>query len=370
MTATLPDHIGATFDPELWPDGLPDGPPGYTAPTTDHQATPTEDRFPTLDWHAAFATDFSQIDWLPGRFMEHGQQVAIVGDGKVGKTLFIHDWLWRAVTGRSFLGDQRRNPLRVLYFDRENGMRDVVTRMQSLGATPDELAGNFIYKMFPKFSGGLDSAAIATTELFSQVEAVKPNVVIFDTVSRFIAGKENESDTWLQFYARVHAPLKARGVAGVRLDHMGKDAEKGGRGSSAKSQDVDHVWEMTVVNESTLRVPDRTTVATEIRLRRTHTRTGLGEDLMTVTRRGCKGPAGMWLPGQTRHELSAATEPQSAAAQVQACVDELIRHGVPGGLGRDKLRDWAVVNGVPLPGKVEVLAQVVSGVKAMQRGAL
>jgi hypothetical protein len=326
-----------------------------------------QQRFPSLDWHEAFATDFTKVDWLPGRFMERGQQVALVGDGKVGKSLFAHDWLWRAVTGRSFLGDERREPLRVLYFDRENSLRDIVTRMIAFGANPDDLAGRFDYRMFPKFSGGLDSVPTAVAELFAIVDEHPRDVVVFDTVSRFITGKENDSDTWLQFYSRVHAPLKSRGIAGTRLDHMGKDLERGSRGSSAKAQDVDHVWEMTKTDERHDHADDVETVITQIRMKRTYTRTGIGDDNLDLTRRGRKAASGLWIPGETRHELTDPSAVRQQAQMVQSYVDELIMRGAPRGLGRGKLKDWAEARKISLPGNVAVLAQVVAGVKAAQR---
>lgn len=325
------------------------------------------ERFPSLDWHAAFATDFSRIEWLPGKFMERGQQVSFVADGKVGKSLFAHDWLWRCVTGRSFLGDERREPLRVLYFDRENGLRDIVTRMQSLGASPDELRGGFDYRMFPKFSGGLDAAPIAVAELLAIVDEVGPDIVILDTVSRFISGKENDSDTWLQLYGRVHAPLKDRGIACGRLDHMGKDSEKGSRGSSAKSQDVDHVWEMTRLVEDHSVQDGIETVVTQIKMKRTHTRTGLGDDLLHITRRGRKGPSGMWLPGETRHELTDPGVARQQVQQVQHFVDQLTLLNAPTNLGRDKLKEWAATKGLFLPGNIAQLAEVVREFKAAQK---
>lgn len=328
-----------------------------------------EDRFPSLDWHSAFATDFSRIDWLPGKFMERGQQVALVGDGKVGKSLFAHDWLWRAVTGRSFLGDERRDLLRVLYFDRENGLRDIVTRMQALGATPDELASRFDYRMFPKFTGALDAAQMAALELLAIVDEVKPDVVILDTVSRFIGGKENDSDTWLQLYGRVHAPLKSRGVACVRLDHLGKDSDRGSRGSSAKSQDVDHVWEMTRTDEHHDRQDGVETVTTQICMKRTHTRTGLGDDVLRIVRRGRKGASGMWLPGETRHEISDDTAGSIRQQEqlIQTYVDELRMRNAPG-FGRDKLRQWCAENRVSFPTNTDMAAEVVRRFKA-QRSA-
>lgn len=334
--------------------------------STAEPEAPVE-RFPSLDWHAAFATDFSRIEWLPGKFMERGQQVSFVADGKVGKSLFAHEWLWRCVTGRSFLGDERREPLRVLYFDRENGLRDIVTRMQSLGASPDELRGGFDYRMFPKFSGGLDAAPIAVAELLAIVDEVAPDIVILDTVSRFISGKENDSDTWLQLYGRVHAPLKDRGIACGRLDHMGKDSEKGSRGSSAKSQDVDHVWEMTRLVEDHSVQDGIETVITQIKMKRTHTRTGLGDDLLHITRRGRKGPSGMWLPGETRHALTDPGTAQAQVQQVQHFVDQLTLLNAPTNLGRDKLKDWAAAKGLVLPGKNDTLSEVVRRFKEAQR---
>ncbi|MEU9264586.1 AAA family ATPase [Streptomyces sp. NPDC048251] len=324
------------------------------------------ERSPRLDWFEAFDTDFSKVDWLPGKFMERGQQVAIVGDGKVGKTLFVHDWLYRGVSGRPFLGDRPRERLRVLYFDRENSLRDIVTRMMAFGAKPDDLQERFDYRRFPKFSGGLDSAQIAILELMAIVEASEPDVVVLDTISRFIEGKENDSDTWLALYRRLHAPLKDKGIACVRLDHMGKDSERGSRGSSAKSQDVDHVWELTRVDEATTHDESGDTVATTIRMKRTHTRTGIGDDAINIVRRGHKGLSGLWTPGMTRHEITDASEQRQQDQLIQSYVDELLARDAPP-LGRDKLRDWCASRGVNFPGKDTVAAEVTKRFKA-QRG--
>ncbi|WJV47647.1 AAA family ATPase [Streptomyces flavofungini] len=335
-------------------------PNGYQKPVEAER-----ERFPRLDWDEAFATDFSQVDWLPGRFMERGQQVALVGDGKVGKTLFVHDWLWRCVTGRSFLGDEQRDPLSVLYFDRENSLRDIVTRMIAFGAKPVDLRERFDYRRFPRFSGGLDAAPIAVAELLEIVDETHPDVVVLDTVSRFIEGKENDADTWLSLYRRIHVPLKDRGVAGFRLDHMGKDTDRGSRGSSAKSQDVDHVWEMARTDEHHQDDGDVHTVTTQIRMKRTHTRTGIGDDVLSVTRRGRKGANGLWLPGETRHELSDPGSLRQQEQVIQSYVDELLSRNAPL-FGRDKLRQWCSERGVSFPGRDTLAAEVTKRFKAQR----
>lgn len=311
--ADVSDHLAAGYGFEdlvpLTDDEDPE-PPQDETPEQGAEAEQEEpqDRFPRINWREAFATDFTQIDWLPGRFMERGQQVALVGPGKAGKSILVQYWIFCAITGRSFLGDTRRPPINVLYFDRENNLRDIITRMVAFGATPEDL-DRLDYRLFPRFTGALDQSAVAAAELIAIVDEQPRDLVVFDTVSRFITGKENDADTWLQFYGRVHAPLKARQIAGVRLDHMGKDEDRGARGNSAKSQDVDHVWELTRLTEHKTFDP-RTgveTITTGLKLNRTHTRSGLGEDLFLITRVGQRHRGGLWVPGGTRHELTDST---------------------------------------------------------------
>ncbi len=351
------------MNPPLYNDGLGDLDPWKEVdpPMSEDEK---RERFPRLDWNASFAKDFSEVEWLPGKFLERGQQAALVGSGKVGKSLFVHDWIWRMVTGRRFLSDERHEPLRVLYFDRENNEKDIITRMVSFGAVARELEP-LDYRLFPGFSGSLDESSIAAAELLVIVEESKPDLVVFDTVSRFIGGNENDADTWLSFYRRVHSPLKALGIAALRLDHMGKDEERGSRGSSAKAQDVDHVWELTKNEEFHRPDGDFETIVTELVLRRTHTRTGLGQENFFIQRRATRERGGgPWLPGGTSHELGDPGPLKEHHDIVQAAVDALMAAGAPSGLGREKLRAWASANGIQLPGKNATLADIATSLKA------
>ncbi|MET9350175.1 AAA family ATPase [Streptomyces termitum] len=296
-----------------------------TAPAVPHQPerasagereepviTSTDDdgpeKFRRLDWAASFVKDFTEVDWLPGRFVERGQQVSLVADGKVGKSLFVLDWCMALALEWQFLGHSTGKAYRVLYFDRENSERDIITRARSLGLKAEHLTAlgeRFDYRQFPQFDGTLDNPEKdAAKEFVSIVDEVKPDVVIIDTASRFIGGKEDSSDTWLQLYQLVHEPLKARGIACIRLDHFGKDEGKGSRGSSAKSQDVDHVWEMTRKNSAEVGAQVVTTLA----MKRTHTRTGYGDDRLSIVRVGTKTPAGLWQDGGTSHQLQTQEE--------------------------------------------------------------
>lgn len=323
------------------------------------------EQFPQIDWDVAFGMDFSHMDWLPGRFMERGQQVTLVGDGKVGKSLFILDWVYRCVAGRAFIGDKPREPAKVLYFDRENSLRDIITRACAFGAGPDDFRGRLSYRQFPRFSGALDQSERAARELLGMVDQVQPDVVVLDTASRFIAGKENDSDTWLQLYQLIHEPLKAKGVACIRLDHFGKDSDRGSRGSSAKTQDVDHVWEMRRVDERKQVAGGVERIATTIRLTRPYTRSGLGEDEFVVVRRGERRVGGMWVQGRTGHELAETGVLEVVRGEVDRIVDDLLAASVPSNLGRDKLRSWMTLKGLPTF-RASLMSDVVRELKERQ----
>lgn len=111
-----------------------------------------------------------------------------------------------------------------------------------MGYSASDLS-KLIYLSFPEmhsldsYKGGL--------ELEVALDEFEPSLVVIDTVSRTVTGDENANDTWLQFYNHAGKAIKKRGIAYVRLDHTGKNADAGMRGGSAKSGDVDLVWKLT-----------------------------------------------------------------------------------------------------------------------------
>jgi hypothetical protein len=294
-----------------------------------------------LNWDAFFATDFGSVVLLPGRLMAPGQQIALIGDGKAGKSLLCQEWMWRMATGQEFLDDRPGAPVRVLYLDAENGQEQVQARFLSFGAGPGRM-GELRYASFPPVRP-LDTAGGAA-DLMALVKATGAELVVLDTVSRFISGPENDSDTWLNLYRHTLLALKRDRIASVRLDHFGKDKERGGRGSSAKSQDVDHVWELSAQGGGILS------------LKRTHTRTGIGPDEFVIRREARKDGA-VWLPGQTRHVIAAPEEAgwggedqPTGLATIPGTVEYIIatldRAGLPHDAGNRQARETLARLGV------------------------
>lgn len=240
-------------------------------PAPDSEDEPAEGGLPQpIDWHKLWADD-TEDEWLLEPLIPARRLVALYSAPKVGKSLLMLEIASAIASGRPVLGQPGQAPRTVLYVDYENDPRgDVRTRLQAIGYTPDDL-DRLRYLSYPVI-GGLDTVKGALT-LIGCVDEQEAELVVIDTVSRSVAGEENENDTWLNFYRLTGLALKQRGVACIRLDHSGKDETKGMRGGSAKSGDVDAIWQMRKITEETvtLRCDDARLMITEreLTLRRT-----------------------------------------------------------------------------------------------------
>ena len=223
---------------------------------------------PRLDW-AALWSEPDDEEWIIEPLLPARRLVALYSSPKVGKSLLMLELAVGIARGTRVLGYLPDRARRVLYVDFENDPRgDIRTRLQAMHVGPEHL-DNLVYLSFPTM-GKLDNERGAV-DLLAAVAHYAAEVVVIDTVSRAVAGPENENDTWLDFYRHTGLALKQAGVAMIRLDHAGKDAERGQRGGSAKEGDVDAVWRLSKVNDSTLT------------LHATHTRFSLMPEQKTLT---------------------------------------------------------------------------------------
>ncbi len=63
-------------------------------------------------------------------------------------------------------------------------------------------------------------------------------------MARAVTGEENSSDTYRNFQTHTGGALRASACRGWINDHGGKDARQGQRGSSAKEDGVDVVFQL------------------------------------------------------------------------------------------------------------------------------
>jgi AAA domain/Bifunctional DNA primase/polymerase, N-terminal len=204
--------------------------------------------FTPVDWHAAWDAKPEDIQWLIEPLIEAGQSVALYATPGTGKSLIALECAAALATGRAVLGNPAGDPVTVVYIDVENREPSLVERLQAFGYKPADLSRLVLYS-FPSIAA-LDSL-LGGQQILALAVSNGAAIVIIDTTSRVVAGKENDADTYLAFYRHTVIPLRARGIAMLRLDHPGKDVTRGTRGSSAKKGDVDAEWLLSRTSELT-----------------------------------------------------------------------------------------------------------------------
>ncbi|MCC7364852.1 MAG: AAA family ATPase [Dehalococcoidia bacterium] len=263
-----------------------------------------------LNWDSFWQTDAQAEEWLVEPLLPRGRQVALFAPAKQGKSLLAFNIASALALGWPILDRPTGKPVRVSYFDLEMTEGDVQERLRDMGIGRHHDLSPLAYHLLPSLPPLTTPAGGA--ELMRLVKQHEAELVVVDTTSRVIDGPENEADTMRAFYLRTGLPLKAYGATLLRLDHAGKDPSKGQRGTSAKNDDVDLVWELMATQGG-------------IRLRATHRRQAWIPDTVDLLR----------LTDPLRHVRAAQTWP-AGTVEMAALLDEL---HLPIDVGRVKARE-------------------------------
>lgn len=217
-------------------------------PVAIEEAKPPEHplaRF-TIDWGSFWSAEGKGADWLLEPLFARGRGHAIYAGAKTGKSYLVLAACAALATGKPFLGHPGGEPVDVLYVDYEMTEDDLRDRLEDFGYGPDSDLSRLHYVLLPSIEG-LDTEE-GGSALVESARAVAAELVVIDTTGRAVEGEENSADTLRAFYRHTGLPLKQAEIAFVRLDHAGKDATKGQRGSSAKNDDVDVVIRMSNID--------------------------------------------------------------------------------------------------------------------------
>jgi hypothetical protein len=211
----------------------------------DHCADATQSGGMFVNWPEFWRRDRREAEWLYAPILARGRGHAIFAGHKVGKSLLLLEIAARIATSQERVV--------VVYLDYEMGEDDLYERLTDMGYGADSDLSRLRYALLPSLPP-LDQpeGAKALLGLIDAVADAHPDhhvVVIIDTTGRAVAGEENSADTVRGFYRWTGLGLKQRGVTWARLDHAGKDAARGQRGSSAKGDDVDVVWRITTADD-------------------------------------------------------------------------------------------------------------------------
>jgi KaiC/GvpD/RAD55 family RecA-like ATPase len=212
------------------------------------QRSPAAAFLEPVDLDQLFAQGPPAVDWLVEPVIPRGRVVSLDSTRGAGKSLLALDLATAVASGGNPLGRPSQPPEHVLYVDQEMSPADLYERLDTLGYGPararwDALVGHLHYMQLVDLPP-LDTAA-GGSALDGLVERWGAALVILDTVARVISGEENSSDTFRALDQHTTRRLRRRGVTTLRLDHLGKDPTRGTRGSSAKQDTADVVWEMS-----------------------------------------------------------------------------------------------------------------------------
>jgi hypothetical protein len=187
---------------------------------------------PDVDWKTFWAKTVAEHDWLIDPVIPRGRSIALYAPAGEGKSELVLALACQAAL----------KGISVLYLDFEMTTADLMDRLYDMEYGPDTDLSNLHYQLHPTIPT-LDTAdgGQALAEAAAERDA---QLIIIDTFMRIVAGKENDSDTLLNYDLHTGRLLKTAGRAVLRVDHAGKDVTLGARGTSAKRDDVDLIWRL------------------------------------------------------------------------------------------------------------------------------
>lgn len=201
-----------------------------------------------VDLRALMSGDPLEHEYLSEPLVMKGKQTALTSFRGVGKSLLALDLGAHAATGTAFLDQPDDDPVSVIYLDMEMGPDDLWARLADLGWMPENPLFDTLTKHLHYFQlftlPDLDTSEGGET-LEQLVDKYQAQLIVIDTIGRVISGKENDNDTFLALNKHTEMRLKRMNVALLRLDHLGKDHDRGSRGGSAKEDPMDIIYQLS-----------------------------------------------------------------------------------------------------------------------------
>jgi len=202
-----------------------------------------------IAWGEFWATDHKAEDFLLDPLLPRGKSIAVFAPGGGGKSEPLLYCAACLATGRRVLDTPAGACVDVIYVDKEMAEGDVAERLDAMGFGSSDDLSHLHYFLLP------DLPPLDTPDggqvLLALARKYNAQLVIIDTLIRVLSGGENDADTLRNFHTFTGQPLKALGITVVRLDHTGRDLAKGARGTSAKQDDIDLSWLLTMTDNGT-----------------------------------------------------------------------------------------------------------------------
>jgi hypothetical protein len=168
------------------------------------------------------------VEWVLEDWVARGDVTFLAGKGALGKS-----WLTMALAKALLAGDQEcldltvHNHGRVLYFDEENPIDVVYSRLLRLGLDPVNVGGNlrYIWSQGVKLDREVE-------RLIDEAEDYKPSLIVFDSFTRLHSKDENSNSEMAHLINESLKPLARETNAAVICIHHHDKQGNGARGAA------------------------------------------------------------------------------------------------------------------------------------------
>ena len=184
--------------------------------------------------------DIPPRDYLLGDVMCSTSRWLIIGETGIGKTLFSMDMGAAIAAGMAFLKWEGKRKARVMFFDGELPIETFKERMELIAK---RYGPDLQFYGYNREDLGFDGMPPLNTDLGQawlrrEIEAIKPDLIIFDSIMCLLIGSMTDEATWMPMRPFVRE-LSARHIAQVWNLH----ANDHGKGFGDKTRE----WEMDTV---------------------------------------------------------------------------------------------------------------------------
>ena len=192
------------------------------------------------------------IHWLIKNWIPSDSIGMIHGQSASGKTTILLDMLLSATSGKDgWCGNRIPHPISTVYLCGE-GLTGVKRRLRAWKARSDmPTLGHFAVYPLPL---DLDTPA-GVHEIRSQIDILgwKPDIIVIDTVNRFMSGDENSAQDTRTLLNCVDTLRSVYSCSGLYVHHTGNNEEtqKRARGSSAWRGALDFEISVTKLDDNT-----------------------------------------------------------------------------------------------------------------------
>jgi hypothetical protein len=185
-------------------------------------------------------------DFLLGKLLCTTSRWLIFGETGVGKTLLGLEIAGGVSAGSSLLGwEGSGKPRRVMYLDGEMPAETFKDRMEFIARRYGSALKLYGYNRDVLKDD--DMPPLNTPEgekwLWQEIEAVKPDLIVFDAIMCLLVGSMSEEESWAPVKALVRK-ISSRRIAQVWLHHTGHDNTKS-FGTKTREWEMDTVVSLT-----------------------------------------------------------------------------------------------------------------------------